>query len=127
MIVVSPARGAGVTSTPTAIVLFEAEYSKARRPRITLDNAGAATGADTAVSGPLTYTWCSATPSDYEVYCQVVSGSVDGARTGQWLSLGTTRYWENKDNDSSAVVTLTIRDAATLTTQASETVTLTDA
>lgn len=67
---------------------------------------------------------------DYEVFCSVDSGSLDGGAsgaTGTWLDMSTSQYsWGISDGFSppGATITVTIRDKGTETTQASATFTL---
>lgn len=115
MIVVSPARGDGVTVSGT-VVLQNATYRDTDyfgQAGITLASNGTATGFDSATVGPLSYSWLtSGSASDFEVYCQVNSGSIDGNKNS-WLSLSSNRTWSLKWWNSSGQITLSIRNATT--------------
>lgn len=68
-------------------------------------------------------TWdnVSGTEGNYEVEATLTSGTLSGGLTGQWLSLDANPAWEEDETNAgtrTAVVSLTIRDKATHTTQA---------
>lgn len=119
MIVTGTARGNGITID--SIVLQAASYQAEgffAQSGITLSSSGTAAGFDSATSGPLSYSWLNAgAASDYEVYCQVNSGSIDGTKNS-WLSLGSNRTWRLYWYSSSGRITLAIRRASNQVTVA---------
>lgn len=67
------------------------------------------------------------TEGNYEVEATLVSGTLSGGLTGEWLSLDTNPAWEEDESSPgtrTVVVSLVIRDKATHTTQASASITL---
>lgn len=125
MIVTGTARGNGITVDQ--IVLQDASYRATgffAQSGITVSSTGIATGNDTATSGPLTYSWLNGgTASNYEIYCQVNSGNIDGTKNS-WLSLGSSRTWRLLWYSSSGRITLTIRRASNQVTVATATINL---
>lgn len=131
MIVVSPSNGAGETSETggAAVVLFTSEYADdptTLKSNFAIRSTGSATGQYVLTSGQLSWTWLqTGAANDYEVYCQPTSGSVTNgsASVNHWIGLNSTRTWVRKTTP--VVLAITIRDAATQTTQATCTITLT--
>ena len=135
MIVIIPSNGdGGVTEEGGAsVLLYDAAWEAQGVAPIydeayfELQSGGAAVGEYVSTSGPDGWTWLvSGTNSDLEVKCQVTTGNVDkGASdaTNSWLNLGTTRTWVQRRKDSETVLSITIRDVATQTTQATCTIT----
>lgn len=125
MIVTGTARGNGITID--SIVLQAATYEASgffAQSGVTLSSSGTAAGFDTASSGPLSYSWLNAgTASDYEVYCQVNSGTINGTKNS-WISLGSNRTWYLYWYSSSGRITLTIRRASNQVTVATATINL---
>lgn len=128
-IVVSPARGGGV-SIGGNCVLFDGYYQETSGIQLATWQATSAGAvdvtADVIVSGPDDYTWLlSGAAADYEIYCQPTSGSFSSgsAATNTWLALSTTRIWK-RSGSATVIATVTIRDIATQTTQATCTITL---
>jgi len=125
VIVTGTARGNGITID--SIVLQAATYEASgffAQSGVTLSSSGTAAGFDTASSGPLSYSWLNAgTASDYEVYCQVNSGTINGTKNS-WISLGSNRTWYLYWYSSSGRITLTIRRASNQVTVATATINL---
>lgn len=64
--------------------------------------------------------------SAYEVFATLTSGTLSTGTTGSWLSLSTNRTWSRASTGGlqSATLTIQIRDVATLTVQATATISL---
>lgn len=81
---------------------------------------GAATGEGTWLLG--------GSAGDFEVFINVTSGSLSSGTAGSWVNLGSTQTWTRARTGpgvATCIFTVTIRDVATQTTQATATVTLT--
>lgn len=127
MIVMGAGDGQNVTTITEGVSLEPATYkaSGAQPGKITIGTNGIATGMVTAISGPLTYNWLhSGVASDYEIYCQVNSGSVDGSSMRRWISLNTDRNWYNFAPQGASSFTLYIRKAGTGTVLTSAQITV---
>ena len=125
MIVVSPARGSGITTTTGSVNLEDAYYTTVDDDaKISFSPAGTVTGETTATSGPLSYTWLNTgSASDYEIYCQPVSGSVNGTKVNSWQPLNSDLSWQ-RGSTGVAVISLSIRDKTTRLVLKTATVTL---
>lgn len=110
MIIQGVGNGTGINIDQ--IVLQDASYRATgffAQSGITLSATGMATGNDTATSGPLSYSWLNGgNANDYEVYCQVNSGNINGQKNS-WLSLNSTRSWNLSWISPTGRITLTIR------------------
>lgn len=125
MIIQGVGNGTGINIT--SIVLQNATYRATSffgQSGITLSSTGTATGAETATSGPLTYSWLNGgTAADYEVYCQVNSGTINGTKNS-WLRLDSTRQWSMVWYSDDGRITLTIRRRSDQVTVATATINL---
>lgn len=133
MIVISPARGAGV-EVGGEVVLFDATWGDvfSSPASVTFANNGTVSGQQQIVSGPNGWTWLlSGEASAFQIRAQPTSGSVasGSSAVNSWLSLGTTRTWTQRRThpaDDTVVLLIRIRDAASQTVRATCTITLLD-
>jgi len=127
-IVISPSRGDGSVGIGGSVSLFDGEYEgSAFQTYFELTSGGTARGEEDLVSGPGTWTWLlSGSASDFQVYCQPTSGSVEwgSASTNTWLSLSSSRRWMRSWLSSTTVLAISIRDVSTGTVRATCTITL---
>lgn len=122
MIVQGRGNGAGIRPVIGLVQILEDQYkaSSSVRAGITFGALGRVVGVQFPVSGPSVYDWLNAgSPADYQIYCQVNSGSVSGASRGTWLSMTTDRTWSNGSSFTQAIITISIRSASTLAVLAS--------
>ena len=129
-IVISPSRGDGSVGIGGSVSLFDGEYEGgAFATYFQLSSGGTASGEEDTVSGPGSWPWLlSGNASDFQVYCQPTTGSVEwgSASTNTWLSLGSSRRWTRSWLSSRVVLSISIRDALTQTVRATCTITLTN-
>lgn len=130
MIVVKASNGDGGVQIGGTILLFDAVYedSGTTVAQIAFSLHGTVAGTPVTVSGPSGWTWLNSGDAvDYEIYCHPTSGSFGNGDVNKWKTMDRNLTWVRKNSAGQNVTaTLTIRDRATKTTQATCTITLQD-